>query len=41
MLDIMFEIPSTTGIREVIVNEDVFTKKEQPLVVYEKKAESA
>lgn len=41
MLDIMYEIPSQTNIREVIVNEDVFTKKEQPLVVYEKKAESA
>ena len=41
MLDIMYEIPSQNNIREVIVNEDVFTKKEQPLVVYEKKAESA
>ncbi|HCU24407.1 MAG TPA: ATP-dependent Clp protease ATP-binding subunit ClpX [Deltaproteobacteria bacterium] len=41
MLDIMYEIPSQTNIREVIVNEDVFTKKEQPLIVYEKKAESA
>ncbi len=41
MLDIMYDIPSQTNIREVIVNEDVFTKKEQPLVVYEKKAESA
>jgi ATP-dependent Clp protease ATP-binding subunit ClpX len=41
MLDIMYEIPSQTNIREVIINEDVFTKKEQPLIVYEKKAESA
>ncbi len=41
MLDIMYEIPSQTNIREVVVNEDVFTKKESPLVVYEKKAESA
>ncbi|MBL7685793.1 MAG: ATP-dependent Clp protease ATP-binding subunit ClpX [Deltaproteobacteria bacterium] len=41
MLDIMYEIPSQTNIREVVVNEDVFTKKEQPLIVYEKKAESA
>jgi len=41
MLDIMYEIPSQTNIREVVINEDVFTKKEQPLIVYEKKAESA
>ncbi len=41
MLDIMYDIPSQTNIREVIVNEDVFTKKETPLIVYEKKAESA
>jgi ATP-dependent Clp protease ATP-binding subunit ClpX len=41
MLDIMYEIPSQTNVREVVINEEVFTKKEQPLVVYEKKAESA
>jgi ATP-dependent Clp protease ATP-binding subunit ClpX len=41
MLDIMYDIPSSTNVREVVVNEDVFTKKEQPLIVYEKKAESA
>ena len=41
MLDIMYEIPSQNNVREVVINEDVFTKKEQPLVVYEKKAESA
>ncbi len=41
MLDIMYEIPSATNVREVVVNEDVFTKKEQPLIVYEKKVESA
>ena len=41
MLDIMYDIPSATNVREVVVNEDVFTKKESPLIVYEKKAESA
>lgn len=41
MLDIMYEIPSQSNVREVVLNEEVFTKKEQPLVVYEKKAESA
>ena len=41
MLDIMYELPSQSSIREVVVNEDCFTKHEQPLVVYEKKVESA
>ena len=41
MLDIMYDIPSQNNIREIVINEDVFTKKEPPLVVYEKKAESA
>jgi ATP-dependent Clp protease ATP-binding subunit ClpX len=41
MLDIMYEIPSQTGIKEVVINEEVITKHEEPLIVYEKKAESA
>ncbi len=41
MMDVMYDIPSQTNVREVVVNEEVFTKKEQPLIVYEKKAESA
>jgi ATP-dependent Clp protease ATP-binding subunit ClpX len=41
MLDIMYEIPSQTGIKECVVNEEVITKREEPLIVYEKKAESA
>ena len=43
MLDIMYDIPSQTGIQEVMVNEEVITKGEQPLIVYEekKKAEMA
>ena len=39
MLDIMYEIPSRTGIKEVVVNEDVILKREAPLVVYTKEAE--
>jgi len=39
MLDIMYEIPSRTGIKEVVVNEDVILKREPPLVVYQKEAE--
>lgn len=37
MLDIMYDIPSQIGIEEVVVNEEVITKGERPLVVYEKK----
>ncbi|MGB0680743.1 MAG: ATP-dependent Clp protease ATP-binding subunit ClpX [Polyangiales bacterium] len=41
MLDIMYDIPSHEGIKEVVVNEDVILKGEAPLIVYEKKAELA
>ena len=39
MLDIMYEIPSQNGIKEVVVGEEVVTKGENPLIVYEKEAE--
>jgi ATP-dependent Clp protease ATP-binding subunit ClpX len=41
MLDVMFDVPSQDNIQEVVVNEDVVNGKIPPLVVYEKKAESA
>jgi ATP-dependent Clp protease ATP-binding subunit ClpX len=41
MLDIMYDIPSRSGIKEVVVNEDVITKREAPLIVYQKEAELA
>ncbi len=41
MLDIMYEIPSKKEVAECIVNEEAIQKKEKPLVVYHKKAESA
>ncbi len=41
MLDIMYEIPSRNNIKEVIVNEECITKKQEPIITYEKKAESA
>jgi ATP-dependent Clp protease ATP-binding subunit ClpX len=37
----MYDVPSRTGIKEVVVNGDVITKGEKPLIVYEKKAELA
>ena len=41
MLDIMYDLPSRSGIKEVVVNEDVITKHEAPLIVYQKEAELA
>jgi len=41
MLEIMYDIPSRTGIKEVVISEEVITKKQEPVFVYEKKAESA
>src|SRR5690349_11847522 len=41
MLDIMYEVPSGKGIKEVIITADVIEKSEKPLMVYEKEAELA
>ncbi len=42
MLDIMYDIPSQKGVREVIINEDVILRNEVPLLIYEEQgAESA
>ena len=41
MLEIMYEIPSESGVKEIVVNEDVVNKGERPLVVYEKEKELA
>ncbi len=41
LLEIMYEIPSQTNIKECIINEDVVEHKENPIIVYEKKARSA
>jgi ATP-dependent Clp protease ATP-binding subunit ClpX len=41
MLDIMYEVPSGKGIKEVIITSDVIEKSEKPLMVYEKEAELA
>ena len=38
MLDIMYDVPSQTGIKEVVVNEEVITKSENPLIVYAEEA---
>jgi ATP-dependent Clp protease ATP-binding subunit ClpX len=41
MLDVMYEIPSQEAIKECLINEETITKKEKPILLYEKQAESA
>jgi ATP-dependent Clp protease ATP-binding subunit ClpX len=41
MLEIMYEVPSDKGIKEVVITVDVIEKGERPLMVYEKEAELA
>jgi ATP-dependent Clp protease ATP-binding subunit ClpX len=38
MLDIMYEVPSKQGIKEVVVNEEAIASGENPLIVYHKEA---
>ena len=41
LLDIMYEVPSQTDIREVAVSEEVIASGEKPLIVYAKEEEKA
>lgn len=41
MLDIMYDIPSASGVRECVVGEDVITKGESPLLIFENQVEYA
>jgi ATP-dependent Clp protease ATP-binding subunit ClpX len=41
MLDIMYEIPSMTNVRECIVSEEVVLKKDPPILLLENQAVSA
>ncbi|MFQ5892975.1 MAG: ATP-dependent Clp protease ATP-binding subunit ClpX [Nitrospinota bacterium] len=38
MLDIMYELPSLTDIKECVISEEVITQRAQPITIYEKKA---
>ena len=38
MLDIMYDLPALTNLRECVINEDVVTKGEQPLLVLSKES---
>jgi len=41
MLEVMYEIPSQANIKEVLISEEVVTRKEQPIMLYQKTAETA
>jgi ATP-dependent Clp protease ATP-binding subunit ClpX len=42
MLDIMYEIPSQTGVEEVVIGREVILERNRPILLYQKKkAESA
>ena len=41
LLDVMYEIPSQEGVRECIINEEVILKRERPILIFEKRAETA
>lgn len=41
MLDIMYDIPSRDDVKECIINEDVVKSKENPILLFESKSETA
>ncbi|MEC4675494.1 MAG: ATP-dependent Clp protease ATP-binding subunit ClpX [Nitrospirota bacterium] len=41
MLDVMYDIPSQKGIKECVVTGETVARKEKPMLIYEKQAESA
>ncbi|MFC1889415.1 AAA family ATPase, partial [Thermodesulfobacteriota bacterium] len=41
MLDIMYEIPSMENVKECVINKEVITNKENPVLFYEQEAERA
>jgi ATP-dependent Clp protease ATP-binding subunit ClpX len=40
MLDVMYDVPSVEGVREVVVDEDVIRHGKRPMFVYDKKSEA-
>jgi ATP-dependent Clp protease ATP-binding subunit ClpX len=41
MLDVMFEVPGSENIEEVVISEEVVLNKEQPLLVYHKQKQAS
>ena len=41
MLDVMYEIPSLSNVKECVISEEVIVNHERPILIYEEEAESA
>lgn len=41
MLDIMYEIPTLSNVKECVISEEVIVSHERPILIYEEEAESA
>ncbi|OAG27520.1 ATP-dependent Clp protease ATP-binding subunit ClpX [Thermodesulfatator autotrophicus] len=41
MFEIMYELPSMEGVKEVVVTEEVITKRDKPIIIYESQAQQA
>jgi ATP-dependent Clp protease ATP-binding subunit ClpX len=41
MLDVMYEIPSISNVKECVISEEVITNHERPILIYEEEAEIA
>ena len=41
MLDIMYEIPSMSGVKECVINEDVILDNEEPILLFEQSQDRA
>jgi ATP-dependent Clp protease ATP-binding subunit ClpX len=41
MLDIMYEIPSMSGVKECVINEDVILENEEPILLFEQSQDRA
>jgi len=41
MLDIMYELPSMSDVKECVISEEVVLSKEKPILLFEKKSETA
>ena len=41
MLDLMYDLPTKTNVKECIINEEVVLRSQEPMLVYENEAEWA
>ncbi len=41
MLEIMYDIPSMSGLKECVINQEVISKKEEPILLFEQSKEQA